>query len=407
MSCGRRNRLAQRRVIALATALVSWLSVTATLGAQSAEGRTQNVEGRAQESAEGRAQAPSQTLPERLTDAEFWKLITDVSEPGGTFRSDNFLSNERQYQWVLSDLQRITRRGGVYLGVGPEQNFTYIVAMEPKIAIIFDIRRQNMLEHLMYKALFEMSANRSQFMSRLFCRPLVTRFDSTTSIDTLTRAYREAAADTVYGARTLADIKATLAKHGFALTPGDLTSLDYVYNAFCNVGLTLDYNYGTATTAYGNFGGRGGMGMPNYADLTVATDENGVQRGYLASEANYRYLKSFQERNLLVPVVGDFAGPHAIRAVGDYLRAHNASVTAFYASNVEQYLFMQADDWRKYYENVASLPLDSASQFIRSRGGRYRNAGGRASVLASITELVRLFRDGKIFDYATVMDLAR
>jgi hypothetical protein len=106
-------------------------------------------------------------------------------------------------------------------------------------------------------------------------------------------------------------------------------------------------------------------------------------------------------------VVGDFAGPHAIRAVGDYLRAHNASVTAFYASNVEQYLFMQADDWRKYYENVASLPLDSASQFIRSRGGRYRNAGGRASVLASITELVRLFRDGKIFDYATVMDLAR
>jgi hypothetical protein len=35
---------------------------------------------------------------------------------------------------------------------------------------VLDIRRQNMLEHLTYKALFEMSTDRADFLSRLFSR---------------------------------------------------------------------------------------------------------------------------------------------------------------------------------------------------------------------------------------------
>src|SRR5690242_19936453 len=69
------------------------------------------------------------TLPGELTDEAFWKLIEDFSESGGFFRSDNFVSNERQFQWVISDLKRSRPPGGVYLGVGPEQNFTYIAAL--------------------------------------------------------------------------------------------------------------------------------------------------------------------------------------------------------------------------------------------------------------------------------------
>jgi hypothetical protein len=354
----------------------------------------------------GSAPAHAQTIPDRYTDAEFWKFINDVSEAGGSFRSDNFLSNERQYQWVLNDLQKITKPGGVYLGVGPEQNFTYITALQPRLAVIFDIRRQNMIEHLMYKALFEMSANRSQFMSNLFCRPLIARFDSTTKIDSIALAYGSEAADTALARRLLADVKTNLARHGFALTTDDLAALDYVHHAFCDVGLALDYNYGTASAGFGGrYGGGGARGMPNYHELTIATDENGLQRGYLATEANYRYMKSMEERNLVIPVVGDFAGTKAIRAVGQYVRDHNATVTAFYASNVEQYLFMQNDDWKKYYDNVSTLPIDSTSQFIRSRGGPYRNMGGRASVLASIKQLVDLYRDGKILGYGDVMGL--
>src|SRR6187401_1266025 len=112
----------------------------------------------------------AETLPSRLTDEAFWHLVTDFSEPNGFFRSDNFLSNEREYQWVLADLTSTAGTGGVYLGVGPEQNFTYIVALRPKLAFIVDIRRGNLDEHLLYKAFIEMSANRMEFLSRLFAR---------------------------------------------------------------------------------------------------------------------------------------------------------------------------------------------------------------------------------------------
>ena len=64
-----------------------------------------------------------------------------------------------RYSWLKQD----TKPGGVYLGVGPDQNFTYILALQPKIAFIIDIRRQNMLQHLMYKALIEISKDRADF----------------------------------------------------------------------------------------------------------------------------------------------------------------------------------------------------------------------------------------------------
>ena len=93
----------------------------------------------------------------RLSDQAFWQLVEDFSEPNGYFRSDNFLSNENAYQCVIPTLQATLRTGGVYLGVGPEQNFTYIVALRPKLAFIVDIRRGNLHEHLLYKAFIEMS----------------------------------------------------------------------------------------------------------------------------------------------------------------------------------------------------------------------------------------------------------
>src|SRR5205085_11821750 len=88
--------------------------------------------------------AQAWTVPDRLTDQEFWKLVTGSSEPGGYFRNadiTNLTSNEMLYEHVLTDLVSRTKAGGVYLGVGPEQNYTYIAALKPRMAIIFDIRR--------------------------------------------------------------------------------------------------------------------------------------------------------------------------------------------------------------------------------------------------------------------------
>src|SRR5579883_1284077 len=102
----------------------------------------------------------SSAVPDHLSDQEFWKIVTDSSEPGGYFRSadiTNLTSNETMYGAVLSELVNRTKPGGVYLGVGPEQNYNYIAAIKPRMAIIFDIRRGNLDLQLMYKAIFELS----------------------------------------------------------------------------------------------------------------------------------------------------------------------------------------------------------------------------------------------------------
>jgi len=117
-----------------------------------------------------RDRVAADNLPKQLSDRAFWKLVTDFSEPDGFFRSDNFISNETTFQEVIPALAKRVSPNGVYLGVGPDQNFTYITALRPRMAFIIDIRRQNMLEHLMYKAIIEMSEDRADFMSRLFSR---------------------------------------------------------------------------------------------------------------------------------------------------------------------------------------------------------------------------------------------
>src|SRR5688572_9616099 len=132
------------------------------------------------------------SVPERVSDEAYWRMVSEFSEPGGFFRSDNFVSNEITFQWVLPELSKTTKTGGVYLGVGPDQNFTYIVAMQPKIAFIVDIRRQNMLHHLLYKALIEMSPDRAEFLSRLFSRPRPAGLDADASSPALFQAYANA-----------------------------------------------------------------------------------------------------------------------------------------------------------------------------------------------------------------------
>ena len=314
------------------------------------------------------AQAPVPSpphLPDHLSDQEFWGLTHQLSEPDGTFRSDNLLSNEVWLQYVIPDLLALNRPGRVYMGVGPEQNFTYIAALKPAMAFIVDVRHGNLDLQLMYKALFEMSADRVDFVSRLFSRKRPAGLTKAASAVEIFDAYAREQPDDALFAQTLQAIVDRLQKtHGFTLDPQDVPGIKFVMGYFHDYGPELTY------WVSGGFGGRGGgfRNAPSYADLMVATDADGNMRSYLANEENFGVMKTLETKNLIVPVVGNFAGPKAIRAVGTWIRQHNGIVSAFYLSNVEQYLNMDGI-WSDFCSNAATLPIDDGSQFIRAYRG--------------------------------------
>jgi hypothetical protein len=300
--------------------------------------------------------AAQQQLPSTLSDEAFWKLVTDFSEPGGSFVSDNFVSNELGFHDVLTTLAEGRKPGGVYIGVGPEQNFTYIAALVPKIAFVFDIRRQNIIQHLTYKALFEMSADRAEFLSHLFSRPTPADLDKDSSAVVLMNAYQGVAPDQTIFEQTFVAVKERLTTtHRFTLTPEDETAIGYILRAFYTGGPNLTYSGPRLS---------GRTILPTYEELMTDSDSNGKPRSFIATEENFQIVQRLQKDNLIVPIVADFGGATGIRAVGQYLKEHNATVSAFYVSNVEQYLFM-SDSWKRFYANVATLPLDSTSVFIR------------------------------------------
>jgi hypothetical protein len=314
---------------------------------------------------------PSADVPARLTDAEFWKLSTDMSEPNGSFRSDNLLSNEMGFQTIIPDLKKLVKPG-VYMGVGPEQNFTYIAALEPKMVFLTDIRRGNLHLHLMYKAMFELANDRVDFVGMLFSKKRPEGLTSAASVtDIFTKYDALPVSQEAYDAnwKKIVD-HLTKTPHTLPLDKDDIGGMKYVYDSFYSYGTAINYS---STTG----GGRGGGTMATYESLMLTTDLVGVQRSYLANEQLFGIVKALETKNLIVPLVGDFAGPKALRAVGSYIKERGETVMAFYLSNVEDYL--TGGLWQTFCNNVSTLPLTETSTFIygaRAQGG---GGGGLAS----------------------------
>jgi hypothetical protein len=339
-------------------------------------------------------------IPTRLADREFWDLVERFSEPGGFFNSDNLVSNEDTFQYVIPELRAMVAPGGVYVGVGPDQNFTYIAALDPAIAFITDVRRGNLHTHLMYKAIIEQSADRAEFLSRLFSRPRPRGLGPTSTVGELFAAYRSVAPDEKsYDTNLRGLFEHLTRRRGFTLQDGDTQGIEYVYSSF--------YAAGPGLTFVSNGRGRSGA-YPTFESLQTATDGDGVARSYLATEGAFQRLKSFQERNLIVPVVGNFAGPKALAAVADYVRDRGAVVTTFYTSNVENYLF-QDGLWDRFRANVARMPIDRTSTFIRSCFGTCSAPGGPRAVtlLDSMEGLLRDAAAGRIRAYWDVLTHSR
>ena len=316
------------------------------------------------------------TLPSQLSDTAYWKMISDFSEPDTSSSqfAEWLTGNESGYQYPLPALTKAVAPGGVYLGVGPEQNFTYISAVRPKIAFLIDFRREILLEHLMYKAIFEASADRAEFVGKLFSRKRPPELTADSPVNAIFSAYGSIRADSELQEAHLKEILSRLKTvHQFPLSDEDAARIRGIHLAFFRQGLQIASE------------------GPGYQGMMTSTDADGRNWSFLASRENYDRVRALHGKNLIVPLVGDFAGSKTLRMVGEYVRNHGAIVNVFYVSNVENYLRSDLRPgvgpsplWPAWTKNVASLPIDDSSLFIRWLLG-----AGRSNWLASIAEFVR------------------
>jgi hypothetical protein len=327
--------------------------------------------------------------------ATFAARIAQLSEPGGYFDTDNLISNERSYLHVAPALRNPSLRGGAYVGVGPDQNFSYIAQIRPSIAFIVDLRRDNLLLHLLFKALFSMSETRAEYLSLLFGRPSPLPVETwrTADLDKIV-AHVEGLRLPDLGIEDLrARVDARIKSFGVALSDADFVTINRFHRRFITAGIPLKFQTtGRAPQSY----------YPTYRDLLLETDRQGRRASFLATEDDFRFVRALQQRDLVIPVVGDLAGTTALAEIGRFMESRGDRLSAFYASNVEYYLFADGK-FPAFVQNLGRLPHTDHTLIIRSVfGGLGQSAPGyySSSLVQPVDELLKGYAEGRFRGYA-------
>jgi hypothetical protein len=323
--------------------------------------------------------------PPAVVDTSFARLVADLSEPGGYFDTDNLISNESSYLHVLGALRAVGAQGGAYIGVGPDQNFSYIARVRPEVAFMIDVRRDNLLQHLLFKALFTEARDRLEYLCLLVGKPYPSEVNDIAgwSVEELVAYIDEAEADPAYREAVHTRVKAWVERNGLPLSERDLQTIDAIHAKFIRYGLGLRFtSHGRSPMPY----------YPSLRQLLLERDLDDAYGNYLADEEGFQYIKALQEQNRVIPVVGDLSGEHALAAIGRYVAEQGLVVSAFYTSNVEFYLMRQGG-FNRYADTVAGLPYDDRSVIIRSYFNRF--SGGHPQSVAGYasTQLLQRITD--------------
>lgn len=322
-------------------------------------------------------QAPAVQAPAARA---FAAQVAALSEPGGYFDTDNLISNERSYLDVLPELRQRKVTGGAYIGVGPDQNFSYIAAIEPEIAFMVDVRRDNLLLHLLFKALFDLSPTRVEYLASLVGRPAPTDLSAWRSapIDRIVSHMSGPGLDARAVDALRERIDRAIAGMGVPLSRDDRATIDRFHRRFIEAGVGLKFQ-STGRPPQSHY--------PSLEELLIARDPSGEPANYLASEERYLVVRRLQQQDRIVPVVGDLSGPRALASIAASLRERKLEMSALYASNVEFYLFGDGR-FDRFVANLAALPRARNAVVIRSVFGRFARGGGSSSHLQSANELV-------------------
>jgi hypothetical protein len=352
----------------------------------------------ARSAAPGELPAAAMVAGRAPADTAFAALIRRLSEPGGFFDTDNLISNESSYLHALGPLRKREVQGGAYIGVGPDQNFSYIAQIRPAIAFIIDIRRDNLLEHLLFKAIFVQAPDRATYLGLLLGRPAQRQQSGGTDVERLLARF-DGPADPRTADNAVASVLRTVKTFGLDLSAADLRTIERFHRAFIEGGLELQFT---------SFNRAPRPDYPTLGRLFLEKDGAGERRSYMATEELYRTVRDLQVRDMIVPVVGDLAGSHALAAIGEEIARRRLKVSAFYTSNVEFYL-MRAGSFPAFAATTSRLPIDDRSVIVRSYFGRFQahpnavDGYNSVQVVEPLTEFVREMRAGGYRSYEEIV----
>jgi hypothetical protein len=293
--------------------------------------------------------------PAGLAPGEWARMQRDLGERGRHFFSDNLVSNESSYLQPAAALARLPR-ALAYVGVGPEQTFSYLALLEPALAFVVDVRRDNLRLHSLYRALFEEAESRCEWLALLLGRrydaavdpgeeaPLAHVLAALEELPPTEVAYRAA------HARLVGRLEATPPP----LSRADRHRLDWLHRSFVRYQLGIAFRLRAP----------GKQRYPSLCDMLLARGPDGTG-SFLATGHAYAVVRRLERQRRVVPVVGSLAGSRALPAIAAELDRRGLAVGLVYCSNVEQYLFEQGR-WHRWLENLAALPRMPQALVLRA-----------------------------------------
>ncbi len=282
-------------------------------------------------------------------DSSFGSLIRQLSEQESGRPADNLITNEDSFPRVAGELQKQAPKGGVYLGVGPDQNFTYLEKGQAELAFILDFRRRNLLLHLLHKALFMLSKDRESYLSRLTAR-LPDNLPNDPTADELVEAFAQAEFDRSRLAEVGKEVVALL-RPLKVVDEEEWEELNRIQARLAGPGMNARF---LAMPIY-----------PTFGSLIRTKDREGKPAHFLAQELTYQAVRQAQAEDRIIPIVGDFAGRNSLPRLNDWLRGQGLLVSILYISDVEFFL-LRAGTFHAYIEHLNRLPWADGALLIRS-----------------------------------------
>lgn len=315
--------------------------------------------------------------------------IEALSGPETGPAADNLVSNEDSYPRIAGLIERDVPKDGVYLGVGPDQNFTMIAHARPRWSFIMDYRRRNLLLHLVHHALFRLSDDRAAYLERLTARRAAPGLDEKSSAEELVEAFAQAPMERPRLDDAIADVRRVL-------TP---------------LGIVRDSEWKALATIQAKLAGPGvnarflAMPMyPTFGQMIRTTDAEGRPAHFLSKGPLYQVVRDAQRGEGVIPVIGDFADPKAFDRLGRWLRDRGLSIALAYVSDVEFFLLRAGrKTFDAYARGLESLPWLSGARLARTSTREVRHPkrvrpDSSTTIVVPVAKLLQDWRAGGLRD---------